>query len=219
MAGPGLATQQLTLVILAGGHSRRMGEDKPGLLFPGPGGLPLIRRLRERLGVIAGVPLIAGPHDYGTGWPVVADDPRLEGPAAGVVAGLGAAPGELALVLAADLPFPSPALALGLAELAGRHPELEAVVPVHRGRLEPLFAIYRRSASAALLRVGHSGASGARGPALRELLPQLRLLPVAEATWREWDPEALSFINCNTREELAEAAQREVGPRTKGGTP
>ncbi|MGH7611793.1 MAG: molybdenum cofactor guanylyltransferase, partial [Candidatus Dormibacteria bacterium] len=210
---------QVRLLILAGGSSQRMGRDKPAIEFPGPGGEPLIHRVGERLRFIPGPPLLAGPSDYGTGWPRVADDDRFQGPAAGLVAGLLAAEAELVLAVAADLPFAGPELARGLIGLAQSHRERAAVVPLHRGRLEPLFAAYRPWAARLLLEMADGASPDGRGLALRDLLRVLEPLTVPEETWRPWDPEGRSFHNCNTPGELLQAAAWERAPGAHGGKP
>jgi molybdopterin-guanine dinucleotide biosynthesis protein A len=206
----------LGLLILAGGPGSRMGADKPALPFPGPGDPPLLRRIAARMETVAGPPTIAGPHDYGTGWPVVADEPGFEGPVGGLIAGLAAAPEELVLVLAADLPFPSPKLARGLAEIARRDPRALAVVPRRGGRLEPLFAVYRPGAVEDLRKVARELSGPGRGPRLRSAVAGIGVLVVEDSDWRRWDRDGASFINCNTPAELAAAADRALEQPEQG---
>ncbi|HUY10563.1 MAG TPA: molybdenum cofactor guanylyltransferase [Candidatus Dormibacteraeota bacterium] len=198
----------LGLLILAGGRSSRMGQEKPGMPFPNPTDPPLIRRVAASVAEIAGPPTIAGPHDFGTGWPVVSDDKSLTGPAAGLIAGLAQSSRELVLVLAGDLPFPSPLLASGLAEIAGRERGAQAIVPERAGKLEPLFAVYRRDAAPDLRAMARQLERPGKGPSLRHVVTGVRLRRVAESEWRGWDPEGMSFFNCNTPAELATAAAR-----------
>jgi molybdopterin-guanine dinucleotide biosynthesis protein A len=196
-----------------------MGSDKPGLPFPGPRDPPLIRRGADRLRALAGSPTIAGSHDYGTGWRLVGDEPGFKGPIAGLIAGLANADFDWVLTLAADLPFPSPLLAAGLAEIALGEPLAQAVVPEREGRLEPLFAIYRRDAVDQMRAVARQLARPEQGPSLRQSVSGLRLRRVRESEWRQWDPEGASFVNCNTRGELAAAAQRMWAQTDQGGNP
>ncbi|MGC2192802.1 MAG: molybdenum cofactor guanylyltransferase [Candidatus Dormiibacterota bacterium] len=207
----------LGLLILAGGRSSRMGLDKPGLPFPDPGDPPLIRRVATSVAEAAGPPTIAGPHDYGTGWPLIQDEVDLRGPVAGLIAGLAANDSDLVLVLAADLPFPSPRLAQRLAEIAEREQEAQAIVPERRGELEPLFAVYRRQAAADLREMARQLNRPRHGPSLRLTVAGIRLRRVAESEWRDWDPGGDSFLNCNTPSELAEAAARAQARPDQGG--
>jgi molybdenum cofactor guanylyltransferase len=207
------------LLILAGGDSSRMGSDKPGIPFPGPHDPALIRRGADELGGLAGPPTIAGNNDYGTGWHLVGDEPGITGPVAGLIAGLAAAATDWVLALAADLPFPSPRLAEGLVGIARQEPLAQAVVPELEGRLEPLFAVYRRDAVDEMRRLARQLARPGQGPSLRQTVSGLRLRRVSESQWREWDPEAVSFVNCNTPRELAAAVERVWSRPDQGGNP
>ncbi len=60
------------LVILAGGQSRRMGQDKAALEL---GGTRLVDLLIQKYTAHAGQIILSAPHDYGTGYEFVADDP------------------------------------------------------------------------------------------------------------------------------------------------
>jgi molybdopterin-guanine dinucleotide biosynthesis protein A len=171
------------------------------------------------LGELAGPPIIAGQNDYGTGWRLVEDEPGMGGPVAGLIAGLASAASDWVLVLAADLPFPSPQLAEGLVGIARREPLAQAVVPEREGRLEPLFAIYRHDAVDALRTLARQLARSRLGPSLRQTVSGLRLRRVGEAEWREWDPEGVSFLNCNTPGELAAAVERMWSRPDQGGNP
>ncbi|HUY56840.1 MAG TPA: molybdenum cofactor guanylyltransferase [Candidatus Micrarchaeaceae archaeon] len=208
----------LGLLILAGGASSRMGTDKPGVPFPDPGDPALIRWVAAAVAKVAGPPTIAGSRDYGTGWPLVPDEAGLSGPVAGLVAGLEASVSDLVLVLASDLPFASPRVAQGLAELAERELAPQAFVPERRDQLEPLFAVYRRSAAAELRSRARQLAQPGHGASVHQTVAGIRLRRVTESEWRVWDPEGLSFLNCNTPAELAKAAERARARQVQGGT-
>jgi molybdopterin-guanine dinucleotide biosynthesis protein A len=162
--------------------------------------------------------LIAAPSDFGLGCRLVADHQLVPGPAGGLVAGLEAAQTELVLAVAADLPFPVARLALELAMIASSDPALHAVIPCRDGRLEPLFAVYRKAAAGGILRVARPPAGSDRGPSISEVVGLLPKCEVPESTWREWDPRGDSFLNCNTPDEIAAAAIA-VGTSNTGGPP
>jgi molybdopterin-guanine dinucleotide biosynthesis protein A len=130
----------LNAVILAGGESRRMGQDKAWLET---GGQPLIRRalltLRD-----SGIPevLISGRAgaDYSTlRCPVLFDLEPGCGPLGGIERALATATAPLVLVLAVDLPGITAAF---LRKLAAHCDPLTGAVPKLKGELEPLAAIY-----------------------------------------------------------------------------
>ena len=207
------------LLILAGGDSSRMGSDKPGIPFPGPKDRALICRGADQLAELAGSPIIAGRDDYGTGWRLVEDEPGIAGPVAGLIAGLASAASDWVLTLAADLPFPSPKLAEGLVGIAQLEQLAQAVVPEREGRLEPLFAVYRRDAVQEMRTLARQLGRPGRGPSMRQTVSGLRVRRVTESEWREWDPDAVSFVNCNTPGELATAVERMKSRPDQGGNP
>lgn len=114
--------------VLAGGESRRMGQDKALMPFCG---LPLVanavRILREaRLEVrIAGA--LAALEEYA---PVVADAERGQGPLGGICAALSACEGRPAVFLPVDMPLVPPSL---IACLVGRAKVTESAITVVSG--------------------------------------------------------------------------------------
>jgi molybdopterin-guanine dinucleotide biosynthesis protein A len=67
--------------ILAGGESRRMGEDKALLDL---GGARLVDHVIARLTPQVDFICLVGPTDCGTGLATVVDDPKFQGPLAGL---------------------------------------------------------------------------------------------------------------------------------------
>ena len=208
------ADSPLTLLILAGGMSSRMGRDKAAIPFPGEGGPSLAARVQLALRPLATDCLLAANTSYGLGCRLVRDDPEFPGPLGGLLAGLAAANSDLVLAVAVDTPFPARALAQGLIELARENPLADLTAASHRGRIEPLFAVYRRRAAIRLREMERL--PGERGVPLRRAITRLRTIEVAESTWRSWDPGASSFINCNTPEELDAARLAALEPDTGG---
>lgn len=135
-------TPQVSGVILAGGTSRRMGQDKAFLTLVDQ---PLIAVIATRLRTLAYEVL------------VVADDTQRYGPFAdrcvpdvysgigtlgGIHAGLLAAEHELALVVGCDMPFLNPDVLAWLVDAAAG---VDLVVLKHELGVEPLHAVYRKS--------------------------------------------------------------------------
>jgi molybdopterin-guanine dinucleotide biosynthesis protein A len=129
-------------LLLTGGASRRLGQDKATLVV---GGERLCDRAARLLAEVADPVLEVGP---GHTWlPTVDEGTERRGPLAAVAAGAAALPaGTAALVLAVDMPFVTAALLAALAH----HPSPLTVVPVDAGgRLQPLCARYSPAALAA----------------------------------------------------------------------
>ena len=161
-----LAVVPATLVILAGGESRRMG--RPKALLP-VAGTTLIEWQLSRLAphfvhclVAARSPEQVPPHLRDL---VVCDlRPDRSGPLAGIEAGLRGAVDDVVVVVACDMPRVTLDLLRRLAAAAG--PDVDAAVPRVEGRPEPACAAYRGSAAGpigAALRAGRRRAADALG--------------------------------------------------------
>ncbi|HEV7519229.1 MAG TPA: NTP transferase domain-containing protein [Thermoanaerobaculia bacterium] len=180
-------------VVLAGGESRRMGRDKatlpaPGGSLPGRAALLLASVCPEVVLADRGRGLIPELRSLGDG--------PGSGPAAGILGAALAFPGRSLLVLAGDLPEVPVAL---LAELA-RPSGFDWVVPRWQGRLEPLCALYREPALAALADLV---ARGSLAPQRLAEVPGLSVRYLgSELLARFGHPERI-FVNLNTPEELA----------------
>jgi molybdopterin-guanine dinucleotide biosynthesis protein A len=174
-----------TLVVLAGGDSRRMGRSKA--LLP-VGGTTLIEWLTARLAPGFAHLVVAAREAErlppGLRPRLVNDLHAGAGPLAGVEAGLAASPHDVVVVVACDMPAVTAGLLRRLAEAAGEG--VDAAVPRVAGRPEPTCAAYRQSAAgpiAAALAAGRLRATDA--------LAGLRV------RWLDGEDPAL-FANLNT---------------------
>jgi len=190
----------LTIVIQAGGQSRRMGRDKALLPFLGE---PLIRRVLRRLAPIADELLVTTnkPADYAMlDVPLIPDRIPGRGALGGLLTALSAARYPYVAVVACDMPFANPDLVYyQYTQLANS--SYDAIIPQTAGGLEPFHAVYRRETC----------------------LPAIRTV-IGEDRWRvdSWfaevdihflspevvaalDPDGFTFWNVNTPEEFKEA--------------
>ncbi len=138
------SASHLSAVVLAGGESSRFGRDKAEMEFSGQSVLDgLMEILREfpfqKLAVVSA-------HGQERDWPepilALQDDQEGLGPMGGVVTALRHLPGGI-LVTACDMPLVSGALIEWLLGYYDAH--VDAVIPRHRGRIEPLLGIYEKS--------------------------------------------------------------------------
>ncbi|MBT2687348.1 molybdenum cofactor guanylyltransferase [Bacillus sp. ISL-47] len=131
----------ITGIILAGGHSSRMGENKALLKI---GGKTVIERIANQLASISSdMIVVANNHEeyQFLGLPMVSDQWNEKGPLAGIHAGLTASGTQKNLIVACDMPFISAELGkILLKELESQ----QAAVPEIESRLHPLFAAYRK---------------------------------------------------------------------------
>jgi len=191
---------EFSAVVLAGGASRRMGLDKR---FLSVGGQPLVAWVIDRLRPLVGeVVLVSSTPEAFNDWDVriTTDQYAGQGVLAGVHAGLAAARGAWAYVMAADLPLLNPALLAAMGVLAGQC-TADVIVPQWHGELEPLHALYRPAVCApaaeqALLR-------GERR--IVSFYPNVRVEIMPEADVARWDPSGASFFNVNTLEDWRSA--------------
>lgn len=134
--------RDLTGLVLAGGRSRRMGADKALIDVDGR---PLVAHVARRLSTVCTTVLVAPGRRRiaGIPWRQVDDRVPSQGPLGGILGGLAVAATPLVAVTAVDMPELRPAVFVALAERWGGEP---AVVPLVDGRLQPLHAIYARTA-------------------------------------------------------------------------
>ena len=191
----GISASALTLT---GGASSRMGRNKA--LVP-VGGVPLIQRVIRAVQPLVGeVLLIANDAETYTwlGLPCVPDQEPGYGPLMGLYSGLSACRGEVALLLACDMPFVNPDL---LHYMTSQALGYDVVIPKTADGLHPLHAIYRRSTC--LPAIAASLAAGQRR--MIAFHGRVRVRIIDEAELRSWDPEGIALMNVNTPAELAAA--------------
>lgn len=137
-----------TGVVLAGGKSTRMGQDKALLVVDGR---PMLARAIDQLRPHVRELLVIGdPRKYGAFHPdVVPDDLEGLGPLGGIVTAMGHARHDRLLVLACDVIGVNAALFQRLQR--GLPDEGDAFVPRHEGLIEPLVAAYHRRCADAFL--------------------------------------------------------------------
>ena len=202
MSGPGRS-----LVVVAGGRSRRLGRDKPLVEI---GGRTVLSRILEATAQFEDTVLAVrevppfrralaaegwGAAAEGAGHPdsvalrspkgrglLVVPDPVPDlGPLAGLASGLEAARGAICVVLAGDLPFVTPELVDRLSDDLEGDADMDAVVPHARGRAQPLCAAYRREVGRlARQLVALTAASGDPSPSMMSFLERLRVRTVTD---------------------------------------
>lgn len=195
-AGPMIVVMQATLLVLAGGESRRMGRTKAWLEV---GETTLLRWVAGQLAPAFTEVMVsfAEPEQVEQHVPyrVVFDRMPSAGPLAGLEAGLNAARNEVVFAVACDMPYVTQELAqMAVAASSG----CDAAIPRIDGRSEPACAAYRKSALPAIGRALDAGRY--RAADLAENL---------DVAWLEGlDPDL--FRNLNAPEDY-ERFRRELG--------
>jgi len=202
----------LTGVVLAGGSSSRMGRPKPLVVL---GGKLILARIKEALDRVCDeiVLVVAADQDDATpdtglalGMHVVADRLRDAGPLAGIETGLKATSTPRAFLVAADHPFLSPDLIVGMADVANKG-QFDTVVPSKDGRLEPLHAVYSTKAwlptVSSALDAGRRSIYDLVNSAIETGDPRVHLMKDAELA--SFDPDGRSLFDIDTPDSLAQA--------------
>lgn len=196
---------KITVVIQAGGESRRMGQSKALVPFAGR---PLMCRMVERLAPVADELVITTNEaerlaflldDYpDTALRLVPDLHDSRGALPGLHTALEAARNPLVAVVACDMLFASPRLVVAEA-LAMKESKADIVVPVNKHGFEPFHAVYRRDAC--LPHVRQLVESGCNR--MQELYDRVSIFPFPQELVQRAEPMGGCFMNANTPEELA----------------
>lgn len=150
-------------LVLAGGSSRRMGEDKGQLDYHG---LPQAVWLWQQLGALCERAYVSvnprqSEDEPYTNLPTILDKRTGIGPATGLVSAWESYPGTAWLVVAVDMPFIDGDTLRAL--LQGRRSAMHATAYRHSdGTLEPLCAIWEAAAQPLLAERIHAGDSSLR---------------------------------------------------------
>ena len=193
--------------ILAGGASRRMGEDKAQLRFDGQ---TFVERAAGALAaIVQRISIVSARHTDATWkWPRVADIYKDCGALGGLHAALAHARAPWAAVVSCDLPFVTGEL---FTRLAALHTEaFDVIIPVQMdGRLQPLCALY--DSRTCLERARQLLRSGELR--LHVLLRQLRARRVLPDELADLTGAPLFFTNVNTPEDYALALAAHAAKR------
>ena len=197
-------TTDLTVAVLAGGRSSRMGTDKS---FVRVLGRPLIEHILAQVAGVGDETLIVTnrPDAYAyLGLPLFADVLPDKGALGGLYSALHAARQQHVLCIACDMPFIVRPL---LDHLLSLRPEAEAVVPRLAGQPEPFRAMYRRDC------LGPIRTALAAGQLrVTSIFADMQVRYVDEAEIDRFDPEHLSFVNINTPADLEQAGRLAAQP-------
>jgi molybdopterin-guanine dinucleotide biosynthesis protein A len=153
--GTMISLMQASLLVLAGGGSRRMGRPKAWLEV---GDKFLLRYVVDRLAPAFSEVMVsfAEPEQLEEPLPyrIVFDRKRSAGPLAGLEAGLLAARNEVMFAVACDMPYVTQDVA-HMATAAARRSD--AAIPRFDGRAEPVCGAYGRSALPAITEALNAG--------------------------------------------------------------
>ena len=196
---------RITVVIQAGGESRRMGRSKATVPFAGR---PLICRLVERLSPAADEIVITTNEPQNLTFlqeqypelaiRLVRDAYDFRGALPGLFTALNAASHDHVAVVACDMVFASPALVVAESTAMGEH-GTDAVVPVNKHGYEPFHSVYRKSTCLPVIKETiDTGSKTAQA-----FFDRVNIFPFTQEMVLKVEPMGGCFINANTPEELA----------------
>ena len=198
----------VTGVVLAGGKSRRMGEDKRFLTV---GEETLLTQTTSVMAQLFPEVLVIIAQDSlpltVSGCTVHRDLIADCGSLGGLYTGLAKAPGQHVFVVACDMPFLNPDM---IRWFVDRDPEADIVMARLPTGLQPLHALYSKRALPVLERMATTHALKIQQIASE---PSLHTTVVLPAEWGERDALAQSFQNVNTQADL-EAARAALRNRS-----
>ena len=195
---------RVTVVIQAGGESRRMGRSKATVPFAGR---PLICRLVERLAPVSDDLVITTNEPDNLAFlhaefpqyriQLVCDAFDYRGALPGLYTAMQAARNPYVAVVACDMVFASGSLVVAEA-LAMNESGADVVVPVNKHGYEPFHALYRRMACLpAVRRALDRGEKRAQA-----FFDDVKVLEFPQSKVLEAEPMGGCFINANTPDEL-----------------
>ena len=193
------SSRDVTGVILAGGESRRMGQNKALMRL---GGERLVDRVARTLGACCAELLMVtnSPEVYAdVGIRMVGDVWPGKGSLGGIYSAIHHADTPYVLVVACDMPFLQ---AASLTYLIEQIDAYDVVMPDVLGEQQPLHAIYGRACLEPIRRRLEADRLRIVG-----FLSDVRVRTVTAAELQPLDPNLIAFQNLNTREEFEAAAR------------
>ena len=194
----------ITGVILAGGHSRRMGQNK-ALMYLGTDTV-IEHVIGQVLAVTNDLLLITNtPEPYThLDLPMHPDLVSNKGALGGIYTGLTYATNSSVLCVACDMPLLRPPLLHHLISSVGDH---DAVVPYVKAlncyptrTFQTLCAVYSKRCLRVIDQMFTEGELR-----VHALYERISVRAVAPAEWQQFDPEGVSFFNINTPTDFEKA--------------
>lgn len=189
----------VSCIILAGGVSRRMGQDKAFIRIEGVRLLDYVygkcQELFKEVIIVTNQPQQF--TDYQT--PVVVDEIPRTGSLIGLYTGLKRASNDYSFCVACDMPFLKPEL---IAYLIDKRHHNDVVIPKTKAGFEPLHALYSKRCTETMKQ--HIESDDLK---ISNVLAECRVYYCREEEIRKIDPALTSFINANTKKELFKIQQ------------
>ena len=208
--GAGKYNLDIGSIVLAGGKSLRLGQNKALEII---GNKSLLERAVAQLGSFHSDIIIVAAAKQSL--PQLIGYPRVrnmvdvypgKGPLGGIYTGLAASDSFYNLVVACDMPFLNLALLDYMIQLSA---DFDLVIPRLGDMVEPLHAVYSKNCLAPIEQLLRQGSLG-----IREIFALVKVRYVEADEIDRFDPEHLSFFNINTKADLERARERAKKEKT-----
>jgi molybdopterin-guanine dinucleotide biosynthesis protein A len=191
---------EMTGIILSGGKSRRMGENKAFLKVQGERLIDrtvrIFKSIFEEVVVVTNDPLAYLDQDV----MIVTDIVSGKGPLGGIYSGLFFSSFPSSFVAACDMPFLSEAFIRFMMDRAGEH---DVVVPETTDGLQPLHAVYSRKCLRGIVQLLEENHFK-----ITELYGRFKTLKIHQEMILPYDPECLIFSNMNSPEDARKYSRK-----------
>lgn len=201
-----------TAVILSGGDSTRMGEDKAALNISG---ISLLERVASIVSPLFKETIISTRHEYHKieGIKTIIDGDYRKGPASGLLTSMEAMTTDWAFCIASDMLLIEPNLIIYLASLRESYDyivpytgEQDAECQDKECQIQPLFAFYHKST---IPELKNRILNGDRGLCkYLNSLDENRIRKVMDKEMTKFDPELKSFIDVDKPDEFRMVKER-----------
>lgn len=190
----------MTSIILAGGSSSRLGDNKA---LQAVRGKSLVQWVVDRLAIVSSEIIVATADGQGipcsstVPMKTVADIHPGKGALVGIHSGLTASSSSSTIVVACDMPFLNVGLLRYMIEARG---DYDVAVPRIGHMVEPLCAVYSRNCLVPIRRLLQQNELR-----ILKLFSMVSVRYIEENEIDRFDPEHLSFFNVNTAADLERA--------------
>jgi len=180
----------ITAIILAGGKSGRMGEDKSFVDFCGR---PLIEILIDKLSplfkdliIITNQAHLYRKYEIKTHQDILPD----RGPLGGIYTGLTYSKDKYNFILACDMPFLNQEL---IQYMLGKINDYDVIIPEYNNRLQPLCAIYSKNCIPPI-----ENELNKNNLKIIDFFSQVKVRIITKKEIATFDTEGKCFVNINT---------------------
>ena len=184
--------EDCTAIILAGGESKRMGQDKASIVLAGES--LLNRAIANLQPLFDHIIISVREPQTGISLPQICDKNTKRAPMVGIATALDKIETNWVFVVAVDMPFISADLIRFLAKKRGNK---QVVVPMIDEHLQPLFAYY---AKACLPAMQQQIVAGNRS--LRRFIDGLDSVIVPKEALEPFDSSLVSFLDLDSLKDL-----------------